>query len=89
VGGAWQRGEHVAYVCSEDRVVLVDLDQSPDTPQILSESAAAVWQAIDGARDTAGIVDVVAASYGLEPEVIAPDVIGFLHTLERQGLITV
>lgn len=85
--GAWQHGPDVAYVQAEARVVALDLIHAPDLPQVLSPSAAAVWQAIDGQRSDDAIVAEVADAYGVTPEAIAADVRQFLADLAATGLI--
>lgn len=86
-GGAWQHGPQVAHVQAENRVVALDLVHAPDAPQVLSPSAAAVWQAIDGQRSDEAIVAEVADAYGVAPEEIAADVRQFLADLAASGLI--
>lgn len=85
--GAWQHGAEVAFVRSEERVVALDLVHAPDAPQVLSPSASAVWDAIDGERSDEAIIAVIAEFYGVASEMIADDVRHFLTDLAAKGLI--
>lgn len=85
--GAWQHCAHVAFVSSDERVVAVDLERTPDIPQILSASASAVWNAIDGERSDDAIVTEVAEAYGIAPAQIEGDVLQFLTEMADSGLI--
>lgn len=87
-GQLWRHGEHVAYVDSGERVVLLDLSRQEDEPRILSPSASAVWRCIDGIRTDEAIVAAVADQYELAPEAIENDVLSFLTELIELGLIT-
>lgn len=83
----WAHCRHVAWVDSEDRVVLLDLSASVDEPRILSDSGSSIWRSIDGKRDDAAIVDAIAAAYGLEPDEVRADVYAFLEELSSLGLV--
>lgn len=85
--GGWRRGDAVAYVSSADRVALLDLNRLASPAHVLEGPAAAIWDAVDGARTTAEIVDVVAGEYGMAADDVRGDVQGFLASLAELGLI--
>jgi hypothetical protein len=77
----------VAFVVSQDRVALLDLDQ-PDAPaSVLEGTAALIWLAIDGVRTTEGIAEHVAAAHRAPPSVVGPDVAAFVAELVARGLV--
>lgn len=85
--GSWAHASELAEVVGEHRVVVVDLDHVDDPPVILTDSAAAIWQAVDGAHDDEGVVRVVADEYGVDPTEIRQQVVGFLRQLFTRHLI--
>jgi hypothetical protein len=85
---SWRHSERVAWVDSGDRVTILDLSVSQDEPRILSESASAVWRAVDGLRSDSDIVAEVALGYGVSSEVIEADVRSFLNELAELRVVT-
>jgi hypothetical protein len=85
---AWHRSADVAWVGNGERVVVLDLgDPTAARPQLMEGPAAAIWRAVDGVRDTDGVVSAVAAAAGLTTDEVAGDVAGFLEQLWAQGLL--
>lgn len=83
----WRQCDHIAYVDSDERVVLLDLSQAQDEPRVLSASASAVWRAVDGNRNDAEVAAAVADWYSVATDVVAADVYAFLDELARLRLI--
>ncbi len=54
----------------------------------LAGTARSIWSAIDGARSVGDIVDVVAASHGVDPDDIGDDVVGALERLRVARVLT-
>jgi len=54
----------------------------------LTGTARAIWLALDGQHDRAGLIAVLAAEFGAAPDKIAPDVDDFLAQLSAAGLLT-
>jgi len=54
----------------------------------LEGTARAIWQAIDGARDRAGIVSHLAEEFDAPAQAIADDTNAFLDELVAAGLVT-
>lgn len=72
---------------SHGRWVVVDLAAPAVPPRVLAEAAAVIWGAVDGLRDTEGVVREVAAQVGLEPDAVRADVVVFLESLAADGLL--
>jgi pyrroloquinoline quinone biosynthesis protein D len=83
----WRRSSTVAFVDSEGRSALLDLDRLTDPPLVLEGSAAEIWQRVDGERETDQIVAELVELYGEPREVIAAAVESFLADLVSRGLI--
>lgn len=83
----WRHRASVAAVGDADRTVLLDLDEAAHPPRILLGPAAAVWQAVDGTRDVAGLSDHVGDSFGLAGAEVVDDVRGFVTSLAADGLV--
>lgn len=69
------------------RTALIDLDEAAHPPRILHGPAAAVWQAVDGARDLTTLCEQVAAEFDLRGDDVRDDVVSFLESLASQGLV--
>jgi hypothetical protein len=83
----WHRAAATAYVETEDRVVVLDLDHLDRAPYVFEGSAAQVWACIDGDRTEADIVHDLSAAFGVSIEVVADDVRQFGDRLADLGLI--
>jgi Coenzyme PQQ synthesis protein D (PqqD) len=77
-----------------DDVTVVELDgcaslYSPATANVVSlnETATQVWRRCDGSRALAGIVDDLAAQYGVSADAIAAEVEAVVTGLVEQGLL--
>lgn len=70
----------------DDEIVVMQLDSGDFFS--LSGSARSIWEAIDGARDEAGIcAEQNAAFPDAPPREVAADVAGFLARLRSAGLL--
>jgi hypothetical protein len=87
-GGLLQHSSRVAWVGEADRVVLLHLDRLEELPVVLSGSGAAIWHAVDGARDIEEVTGTVAEAFDVQPETVEADVRAFLEDLAARGLIT-
>jgi hypothetical protein len=83
----WRRSGSAAYVESEERVVVLDLDHLDVQPYVFEGSAAQVWACLDGDRSESEIVDDLAEAYEVPPEVVRDDVRAFIDRLRDLGLI--
>ena len=84
----WAPSPDVALTGSADtRFVVLDLASPGSEPAVLAGPAAAIWAAVDGTRDTAGVTAAVARSVGLDAEEVNEDVATFLETLHGNGLL--
>jgi hypothetical protein len=83
----WRRATGTAYVESEGRVVVVDLDHLDRAPYVFEGSAAQVWACVDGDRTESQIVTDLAEAFEAPVEVITADVRQFVDRLADRGLI--
>jgi Coenzyme PQQ synthesis protein D (PqqD) len=83
----WRRAVSAAYVESEGRVVVLDLDRPELPPYVFEGSAADVWTRVDGVRSEADIATGLAEAYGAPVEVVASDVRQFVARLGELGLV--
>jgi len=70
----------------DDEVVVMSLTSGDFFS--LTGTARAIWLALDGQHDRAGLIAALAAEFGAEPDTIAPDVDDFLAQLSAAGLLT-
>lgn len=84
---AWQRHKVVAVVESAHRTAIVNLAALHQPPVVLAGSAWLVYDAVDGARDTAGILASLRADFPDETG-LGRQVSDCLDALERAGLIS-
>lgn len=77
----------MAYVDSDGRSALLDLDHLDRPPVVLEGSAAEIWQRIDGVRDEEAIVADLVELYAEKPETIRPSVEQFLSDLAARDLV--
>lgn len=84
----WHVSADVACVQSADgdRVAVLHLEQ--DVPVILVGTAASVWNGLDGTRTETELIEFLARDYGTDAGAIEEDVMGLLHTLSTNGMIT-
>lgn len=66
-------------------VVLLNLDDG--TFFSLIGTAAAIWSLIDGTRDRAAILVLLASTYNETPETIGPELDAFLDQLMAAGFL--
>jgi hypothetical protein len=83
----WRRSGSAAYVESDERVVVLDLDHLDRQPYVFEGSAAQIWACLDGDRTEAEVVADLAGAFGAPVEQIAPDVRGFVDRLAALGII--
>ena len=86
-GQVWQHGPAVAEVASKDRVALLSMDELDAAPVLLTDTAAAIWQAIDGRRGLDEIVAATAAAFGADATSVAAGVESFVGDLSERGLV--
>jgi PqqD family protein of HPr-rel-A system len=67
---------------------LVVFDSVSGSYHALNGSAAAIWRALVEARSAAAVVDLLAARFDADREVIAADVAAFLSKALAAGLIS-
>jgi hypothetical protein len=83
----WRRAGTAAYVESDERVVVLDLDHLDRQPYVFEGSAAQVWACVDGDRTEAEVVTDLAEAFGVTNDQVAHDVRGFIDRLAGLGLI--
>lgn len=83
----WAYKSDLAFVESDCRVVLIDLERLEKPPVILEGSAAVIWQELAGQRTLDAVVRSVADSFSVEATAIHHDVEHFLEGLADRGLI--
>lgn len=85
---AWRVSADVAFVHSPDggRVAVLHLEQ--DVPIILSDTAASVWNGLDGTRTETVLIEELAHDYGTIASAIQEDVLALIHDLSTSGLIS-
>lgn len=92
----WEISPRVAFVVSSaDRVLALHLDRPAERPSALLGSAAAIWLQLtnfDCERAVGGVTEdsvtsALAEVFGSPTDVIAPDVRGFLQTMEARGFV--
>lgn len=69
----------------DDEVVLLNLDDG--TFFSLTGTAAAIWSLIDGTRNHAAILALLASTYDETPETIGPELDAFLAQLMAAGFL--
>lgn len=83
----WHHASHVAQVRTEstNRVALLHLDSTQ--PVVLEDTAATIWDLIDGQRTERAILAELEASFQDQSGQMRAQVESFLATLEAQNLI--
>jgi hypothetical protein len=87
LSGGWRPAGQIAVIASVERVAIVNLSTPQLPPQILAGTAAAVWAELEEGASTRSVVDGVVSRFAGPPDVIAAEVLQFLHRLEAEGLI--
>jgi len=70
----------------DDEIVVMSLDSGDFFS--LTGTARAIWLALDGQHDRAGLIAALAADFAAGPDEIADDVDAFLAQLMAAGLLT-
>ena len=83
----WRRSGSAAYVESDERVVVLDLDRLDRQPFVFQGSAAQIWACLDGDRTEAEVVADLAEAYAVSTDLVLADVRQFLYRLADLGLI--
>jgi hypothetical protein len=83
----WRHAARAAYVESDERVVVLDLDRLDRQPVVFEGSAAQIWACLDGDRTEVEVVADLAEAFGVPVEQIAPDIRAFIDQLAGLGLI--
>jgi hypothetical protein len=83
----WRRAPHAAYVDSDDRSVVLDLDHLDRSPVVFEGSAAQIWACVDGDRTEREMVTDLAEAFEVPVDVVASDVRQFVDRLRELGLI--
>ena len=83
----WRRAPSTAYVESDQRVVVLDLDHLDLAPYVFEGTASQIWACIDGDRTESEMVADLAEAFEVTADVVAPDVREFLDRLVDLGLI--
>jgi hypothetical protein len=62
-------------------------DERDNRYHLLNGTGAAIWRAIATGVDKAGLIDQLAAQFGVKPEEIVPDIDAFIDAAAAQGLL--
>lgn len=87
VDRAVRRAHPLAEVDRSDRIVVLRLDDPDGTPHVLRDTAASIWDEIDGERTPEDICAALAESYATPMSVLRADVLAYLEMLRDAGLI--
>lgn len=82
-----RRSPDVAWVDSEDRVVLVRLDDLAAEPLVLSGSAVVIWAAVDEPLSLDDLVTQVAAAYDRPADDVRAEVEAFVASCRQLGIL--
>jgi hypothetical protein len=86
-GTTWAISAEAAFVDDGRRVVVLSLtDPAACRPYVLEDTAAVIWRAVDGSRETE-IIQIVATAYEMERADVADDVRSFLQQLVAGDLL--
>jgi hypothetical protein len=86
-GSVWGRREHVAEVAGPGRVVLLDLEAPQGGPLVLEDSAAVVWDCLDGEHTVAQVCAEVAAYYEVPVGEVEVAVRDFVADMAARSLL--
>ena len=84
----WRHADDVALVSDVDRVAVLNLSRLDEPPVVLTGTAAAIWDAVDGARDDETVASSVADLYGVPVDEIRHEVLTFLQHLASCRLLS-
>ncbi|MFL6135462.1 MAG: PqqD family peptide modification chaperone [Nocardioidaceae bacterium] len=84
---SWHHARDIAVVAGSDRVAVLHLGRLEEAPMILTGTAAAIWEAVDGTGDDEAVASRVAARYDVEASDIRNQVLTFLRHLASCHLI--
>jgi len=79
------RSERFAWRVIEDEAVLVDRDE--EEVLRLNLIAAEIWQALDGSRSIAEIIDQIHQSFDVDRKTAENDVLRFVKELFKRELV--
>lgn len=82
-----RRSANIASVASDDRAVILNLDDLAAAPQVLNDVAAEIWSRIDGHRGLDRLVLDVSAFYDIPPEEADSAVRTLVDQLSRSGFL--
>jgi pyrroloquinoline quinone biosynthesis protein D len=85
---SWSHSTDIALVSEPDRVAVLRLSRLNDPPVVLTGTAAAIWEAVDGSRDDEGVVACVAERYAVPVDEIRNAVLTFLRHLASCQLVS-
>jgi hypothetical protein len=83
----WRRAPSAAYVESEDRAVVLDLDHLERPPYVFEGPASQIWACVDGDRTESELVADLAEAFEVPTEQMAGDVREFVDRLRDLGLV--
>jgi hypothetical protein len=87
VSDVWRHKDEVAVVAGENRVVVLDLDRLDQAPVVLTDSAAVIWQLVDGRRGDDAVVREVAEWFEVSEDEVRHHVLGYLEELAARDLL--
>ncbi len=83
----WRHKAEIAVVSSQGRAVVLDLDRLDLLPIVLTDTAAAIWQAVDGERGDEAVVSRVADEFEVDADEVRAQILAFLDDLAARDLI--
>ena len=83
----WRHKDEIAVARSEKRAVVLDLDEMDPIPVVLTHTAAAIWQAVDGERDDEAVISRVAEEFAVDAYEVREQILAFLGDLSSRGLV--
>jgi len=87
VSPIWRHKEEIAVVSGDNRAVVLDLDRLDLLPVVLTDTAAAIWQAVDGERDDEAVIAQVAEEFEIDADEVREQILAFLEDLAARDLI--
>ncbi|MCC2030742.1 PqqD family protein [Microbacterium allomyrinae] len=82
-----RRAAALAIVDSDDRLVVLRLDDERCEPHVLRGTAIALWREIDGERSADAIIEALVERFDADFGTVRRDVLACLDTMRRTGLI--
>ena len=83
----WRHKDEIAVVSSQGRAVVLDLDRLDLLPVVLTDTAAAIWEAVDGECGDEAVVSRVADEFGVDADEVRAQILAFLVDLAARDLI--